>query len=110
MPNAASYGNDAVSPGEIVVLFGATFGPESLVVSRADSSGKLPGRFSDTRLLFDGVAAPILYTRVGQMGAVVPFSVGGNAATQVQYEYQGVRSNSVAGNVATKRPGLFTLE
>lgn len=109
LTNAASYRNDAVSPGEIVVLFGATFGPESLAINQADSKGKLPGLFSDTRLLFDGVAAPILYTRVGQMGAVVPFSVAGNAITQVQYEYQGVRSNSVAVNVGPTRPGLFTL-
>ena len=109
LTNAASYRNDAVSPGEIVVLFGATFGPESLAISQADPGGKLPGLFSDTRLLFDGVAAPILYTRVDQMGAIVPFSVAGNATTQVQYEYQGVRSNSVAVNVSPTRPGLFTL-
>ena len=100
LTNAASYRNDAVSPGEIIVLFGATFGPESLVISQAGADGKLPGIFSDTRLLFDGAAAPILYTRVGQMGAVVPFSVAGNATTQVQYEYQGVRSNSVTVNAA----------
>jgi endo-1,4-beta-xylanase len=110
LTNAASYRNDAVSPGEIIVLFGATFGPESLVIAQADPSGILPGLFSDTRLLFDGVAAPILYTRVGQTGAVVPFSVAGNATTQMQYEYQGVRSNSVTVNVAPTRPGLFTLD
>jgi uncharacterized protein (TIGR03437 family) len=109
LTNAASYGNDAVAPGEIVVLFGATFGPESLAVSQAGPDGKLPGLFSDTRLLFDGVAAPILYTRVGQMGAVVPFSVAGHGTTQVQYEYLGGRSNSIAVNVAPTRPGLFTL-
>jgi uncharacterized protein (TIGR03437 family) len=30
---------------------------------------------SGTRLLFDGNSAPILYAGVGQMSAVVPFSV-----------------------------------
>jgi endo-1,4-beta-xylanase len=109
LTNAASYATGAVSPGEIVVLFGATFGPASLAFNQADSSGRIPAEFSGARLLFDGVAAPILYTRVGQMAAVVPFSVTG-ATTLIQYEYQGVRSNSITMNVAPTQPGLFTLD
>lgn len=110
LTSAASYADDAVSPGEIVVLFDAGFGPASIAVPEADASGKLPSQFSDTRLLFDGVPAPILYTRVGQMSAVVPFSVAGSPTTQVQYEYRGVRSNPITVNVAATRPGIFTLD
>jgi endo-1,4-beta-xylanase len=110
LTNAASYANGAVAPGELMVLFGATFGPAVLALSQPDASGKLPSLFSDTRLLFDGVAAPILYTRVGQMAAAVPFSVAGHANTKVEYEYQGVRSNPVTVNVASTQPGIFTLD
>jgi endo-1,4-beta-xylanase len=110
MTNAASYASAAVAPGEIVVLFGPTFGPASLAVSQADSSGKLPTQLSTARLLFDGVPAPLIYATVHQVSAVVPFAVAGKPATQVQYEYQGVQSNGVTVNVAPTVPGLFTLD
>jgi len=110
LTNAASYANGAVAPGEIVVLFGATFGPAALVFSQPDANGRIPSQVSGTRLLFDGVPAPILYTRVGQTAAVVPFSVDSKATTKVEYEYQGVRSNAVTVNVASTQPGLFTLD
>lgn len=102
LTNAASYANNAVSPGEVIVLFGATFGPASLVVSQ--------DQLAATRLLFDGIAAPMLYSQVGQMSAVVPYAVDGHATAQVQYEYQGVRSDPVTVKVAPTTPGLFTLD
>lgn len=110
LTNAASYANNAFSPGEIVVLFGATFGPASLVAAQADAGGRIPAQLSGTRLLFGGVPAPILYTSVGQTAAIVPFSLAGNSTTQVQYEFQGMQSNPVAVNIAPTQPGLFTLD
>jgi endo-1,4-beta-xylanase len=110
LTNAASYANDAVSPGEIVVLFGATFGPASLIAAQADAGGRIPAQLSGARLLFSGVPAPILYASVGQASAIVPFSIAGSPATQVQYEFQGIQSNIVNVNVAPTRPGLFTLD
>jgi uncharacterized protein (TIGR03437 family) len=52
----------------------------------------------------------ILYAGVGQMSAVVPFSVAGKASTQMEYEYQGIRSNAVSVDIASTRPGIFTLD
>ncbi len=110
LTNGASYAKNAVAPGEIVVLFGATFGPASLALSQAGADGRIPSQLSDARLLFDGVPAPMLYARVGQTAAVVPFAVGNQAATKVEYEYKGVRSNAVTMNVVRTMPGLFTLD
>ena len=110
LASAASYSNAAVAPGEIVTLFGPTFGPASLAVAVPDSNSKLPTQLAGVRLLFDGLPAPLLYARVGQVSAVVPFSVSGKASTQVQYEYQGIVSNVVALNVAPAAPGIFTLD
>jgi endo-1,4-beta-xylanase len=108
--NAASYANNAVSPGEIVVLFGATFGPASFMFSQADESGKIPAQLSGTRLLFDGIPAPILYSRVGQVAAIAPFALAGHATTQVQYEYLGIPSDPATVPVAPTQPGVFTLD
>jgi uncharacterized protein (TIGR03437 family) len=100
MTNAASYAGGAVSPGEIAVLFGATSGPKSLQMGSA----------SGVRVLFDGVPGHVLYGAPGQTAAIVPFGVSGKASTQVQYEFQGVRSNTVAMQVKSATPGVFTLD
>jgi endo-1,4-beta-xylanase len=110
LANAASYASQAVAPGEVVVLFGATYGPAALAVSQPDESGHLPTEFSGTRLWFDNTPAPIVYTRVGQTAAVVPFEVANQTATQVSYEHQSVRSDSVTIPVAPTLPGIFTLD
>jgi len=110
LTNAASYAAGAVAPGEIVVFFGATFGPASLVHAQADSSSLLSTVLSRTRLLFDGVPAPMIYARVGQIAAVVPFVLAGRSTSQVQYEYMGVSSAQFPVNIAPTLPGLFTLD
>lgn len=104
--NAASYAGGAVAPGEIVVLFNATYGPPALQLPTGTPATKLGA----VRLLFDGVAAPLLYSKLGQVGAVVPFSVAGKTSTSVQYEYQGVGSNVLPVAVQTSLPGVFTLD
>jgi len=108
--NAASYAGNGASPGEIMVLFGATQGPASLTTAQADTNGKLPTILAETRLLFDGVAAPLLYAVAGQAGVIVPFGVAARQQTAMQYEYQGIRSNVVSVPVLEAKPGLFTLD
>lgn len=84
--NAASYAGGAVSPWELVVLFGATFGPATLTFGQLDDRGALPEQLASATLLFDGVPCPLLYARVGQLAAVVPNSVTGKSSVQMQYE------------------------
>ena len=110
LTNAASYATQAVAPGEVVVLFGATYGPASLAISQPDPSGRLPTAFSNTRVWFDSTPAPIVYTRIGQTAAVVPFAVAGQTTTQMSYEYRNVRSDPITLNVAPTVPGIFTLD
>jgi endo-1,4-beta-xylanase len=106
--NAASYTGGAIAPGEIVLLYGATFGPTTLTFGQADTNGFLPTECAQTRLLFDGVPAPVLYAQVGQIAAVAPFHLGGKTTTQVVYEYQGVSSAPLAVAVVPAAPGVFS--
>ena len=78
--SAASYANQAVAPGEGVLLFGASYSPASLAASRPDASGHLPTEVSNARLWFDNTPASIVCARAGQTAAVVPFA--GGAATR----------------------------
>ena len=106
--NAASFQGGAVSPGEIVTLFGSGMGPVALTGLQLDATGKVAVQVAGTRVLFDGTPAPIVYTSAGQLSVVVPYAVAGKAHTLIQVEYQGRRSNPVARPVALFRPALFT--
>lgn len=108
--NSASYQGGTVAPGEIVTLFGATFGPASLTFSQPDAGGKFPSQLAGAHVWFDGVAAPLIYARVGQTAAVVPFSTAGKQSTTVWYDYQGYASSAISLSVAPTAPGLFSLD
>lgn len=108
--NAASSRAGAVSPGEIVVVYGAGIGPAAIAVSSLDSNGRLSNLQAGTRILFDGVAAPLLYVSGGQSAAIVPYSVDGHSQTQMTVEYQGVASSPMAVPVAAAAPGIFSAD
>ncbi len=104
--SAASYGGGSVSPGEIVALFNTNPGPAALAVADF-TDGRLPTSLSGVRLLFDGIAAPLLYTVTGQTAAIAPFFLAGRSTTQMQYEYKGIQSAAVTVAVSPVHPALF---
>jgi uncharacterized protein (TIGR03437 family) len=107
--NAANYNADAVSPGEIVALFGTNMGPSSIVTLQV-SNGVVTNSAAGTQVLFDGVAAPMIYSLKGQVSAVVPYGVAGKTSTQVQVSYQGAVSNAVTMPVRAATPAIFSLD
>ena len=109
--NAANYGTDAVSPGEIVTLFGSNLGPASIVTLQlSDDKKGITNNLAGTQVLFDGVAAPMIYSVAGQVSAVVPYGVAGKSNTKVQVQYQSAASNTLTVNVQAATPGIFTLD
>ncbi len=108
--NAASFARGPISPGEIVTVFGTNFGPQVLASLSLNSSGLVDTVISNTRVLFDGVPAPMLYASSGQLSAVVPYTVRGRNSTSVQVEYLGVRSSGLVLPVSSAAPGIFTLD
>ncbi len=67
--------------------------------------GRLPTSAGETRVLFDGTPAPMIYTSAGQVSAIVPYSASGS--TRVQVEYQGTLTAPVLMPVAAAAPGIF---
>lgn len=108
--NAASYQADAVAPGEILVIFGPTYGPAALTGVQLDSNGRVPTEWANTRVFFNGVPAPIVYSKVGQVSVIVPFSVATSRTVQIEYQYKGLRSAPITMDVVPTKPGLFTLD
>ena len=108
--NAASYAGGAVAPGEIVTVFGANAGPASLLGAQLDSNRLVVSNLGGAQLLFDGVAAPLIYAEAGQLSAIVPFEVTGKTQTEIQYLYNGLASNTATVPVAPSAPGVFAAD
>jgi len=70
--NAASFLPDPIAPGELVTLFGTGFGPRQFAVSEVNANGRVSSLSTGTRVLFNGIAAPVIYAAENQVSAVVP--------------------------------------
>jgi uncharacterized protein (TIGR03437 family) len=108
--NAASFrpGPLAVAPGEIVTIFGRDLGPSDLVTARLRTPEYLDTVLAGTRVLFDGVEAPLIYAWSFQVSAVVPYGVSGKATTEMRVMYNSTSSPPIVLRVAPALPGIFT--
>jgi len=106
--NAASYAKNGVAPGEIVTLFPNNVGPATLTGTGLNAAGTVLTEVAGTRVLFDGIAAPIIYATKNQVAAVVPYELASRDSTQVQVEYNGILSIAVTVPVVSAVPGIIT--
>lgn len=107
--NAASFASaGGISPGEIFTIFGTQFGSSNLYTLRLNS-GKVDTLVAGTRVLFDGVPAPMIYVIRDQLSGIVPYSVAVKSSTNVQVEWNGARSQPVSIPVSQSAPALFTI-
>jgi uncharacterized protein (TIGR03437 family) len=109
--SAASFApsslND-ISPGEFLVIYGQSLGPATLA-SLTLNNGVVATSLGGTRVLFNGTAAPIVYTSAGQVSVIAPYNIGDFDTINVVVEYQGVQSNAVVFRVRPSNPAIFTL-
>jgi uncharacterized protein (TIGR03437 family) len=107
--NAASYATGPVSPGEIVTIFGTAIGPATAAFATTDpATGKLATSIGGVQVLFNGVAAPMIYAGATQVSAVVPYEMASVASPSVWVKYAGQTSNAYQLTTAATAPGLFT--
>jgi uncharacterized protein (TIGR03437 family) len=107
---APDHQEGPVAPGELVIVKSAGAGPKGLLGAQLDSSGRVTTSLAGTRVLFDGIAAPLAYTTDGEMMAGVPYQVAGHQSTQVVVEFDGMRSPPSTLAVTAAAPALFTLD
>ncbi len=106
--HAANYRSGVVVPGLVGLVYGSNFGPGTLAVNSAGPDGTFPTQAGGTRVLFDNIPAPMIYSVNGQASFVVPFATQQRVVTSVQVEQQGVRSAPVRVRVAPNYPVLLT--
>jgi uncharacterized protein (TIGR03437 family) len=105
--NAASYVAGAVSPGELVTIFGSGIGPAAAYASIDPSTGKLATTIGGVQVLFNGIPAPMIYASGTQVSAVVPYEMAAVANPSVWIDYAGETSNAYPLTLAATAPGLF---
>ena len=107
--NGASFAPGPVSPGTVLTVFGSNLGPQTVSGLQLDNSGHVAVSSGGTRVLINGVPAPIIYSLEGQVSAIVPFGTQTNAPAQVVVEYNGEQSPAELLSTADTSPALFTV-
>lgn len=98
-----------VAPLELVTLFGTGVGPATLTSGTLNAAGLLTTEAGGTRVLFDGLPAPVLNTSATQTSVFVPAEVAGKASVTITLERNGQPAGSATYNVSATLPGLFTV-
>jgi uncharacterized protein (TIGR03437 family) len=105
--SAASYAAGAVSPGELVTLFGTGIGPATpagMIVAGGYASTVV----ENVSIMIDGQSAPIIYVSANQITVQVPYTVTIALARPVVVDDNGVLATGAVDTTATA-PGLFAL-
>lgn len=117
--NGASYNNNAtppystgpVSPGEIVALFGQNLGPAAGAPYLLSTDGQsISNVLAGVQVLFNSIAAPLLYVSATQINAIVPMALAGSSNVSIQVIYLGTAGNTLTEPVQTANPGVFSYD
>ena len=118
--HGASFGT-GLAPGTVFSIFGLDVGPDDLAIAQPDGAG-FPTEIAGTRVLFDGLPAPLIFAGKGQASGVIPWEA--NVFTPVDATYNtvrgqvvdvilernGVRSEPRIALLGEARPAFFTLD
>jgi uncharacterized protein (TIGR03437 family) len=108
--NAASAAITAVSPGEIITIYGTELGSSAGAGVILDARGNVGTTLSETQVLFGDTPAPLTYVSRTQINAVVPYEVADAPVAAVQVKYApGGMSAPMGVPVVAATPGVFTV-
>jgi uncharacterized protein (TIGR03437 family) len=107
--HAATLLEGPVAPGQLLSIFAEGIGPVTPVSGTFGAGGILDILLSETQVLFDGRAAPLIEVRQSQIQVQVPYEVAGLAATHVEVFHAGTRKVDATLAVESSVPGIFTL-
>jgi len=106
--NAATQQPGAISPGEIITIYGTNVGPTTAVSLTLLANGKVSTNIGNTQVFFDGIAAPLIYVSATQVNLIVPYEMAGRFQTSMSITRGGVTSNAIILRVTDTAPGIFT--
>jgi uncharacterized protein (TIGR03437 family) len=108
--NAASGLPSAISPGEIISLYGTGLGTPVPQTATIPPGGGGEGAIAYTNVLINNGSIDVIYTSSGQLNAIVPSATGtsGTATIQMSAELS-IPTAIWAIPLAPAAPGIFTL-
>jgi uncharacterized protein (TIGR03437 family) len=108
--HAASFQSGPVAAGGIVTFFPAQdAGPQGAVTARLDENGRVATELAGTRVFFDDVPSPMIFTSARQLSSIVPFSMAGRTEVPFRVEFNGQVVMSGRVRIVPAAPGIFTL-
>jgi uncharacterized protein (TIGR03437 family) len=110
--NGASLQPSAVSPGEIITIFGNSIGPVSPATGTSftpTAAGTVPTTLAGASVTFNNVAAPLIFVSQSQINAIVPYEVAGQTSVPVAVTNNGTASATFTVPVVTTAPAIFSL-
>ena len=107
--NAATQQPGAVSPGEIITIYGTNVGPTTPANLTLLANGSVSTNIGGTQVFFDGIAAPLIYVSATQINLIVPYEIAGRFQTALTVTRAGGTSNAIQLRVTDTAPGIFTL-
>jgi uncharacterized protein (TIGR03437 family) len=106
--NSASYDGTAISPGELVALFGINMGPmPPLTMTENANPGFVDTSLGGVSVQIDGQAAPLIYVSATQINLQVPYEVTLGAGKSLILTY-GSGTFTFPVTIQASDPGLFT--
>ena len=108
--NAASYDGTAISPGELIAVFGTNLGPmPALTMTENTTPGFVDTALGGVSVQIDGQDAPLIYVSSTQINLQVPYEVTLGASKDVTINY-GSGAFTYPVTIQASDPGLFTLD
>jgi len=108
--NAASLQpTNTVSPGEIISIFGNNLGPTTPANFALTATGMVPTNVGGVTVMFNDVAAPILYASAAQINAIVPYEMASFSTATVTVQFGGSTSANLQVQIAATQPAIFSL-
>ncbi|MCX6604401.1 MAG: M12 family metallopeptidase [Acidobacteria bacterium] len=105
--NAASQLVVPIAPGQFLTLYGLAIGPAEPAGLALTAQGRVSTQLNDTRVLFNGIPAPLTYVSANQINCIVPYGVSEPSAT-IRVEVAGRPTNSLTFPVQAASPAFFT--
>jgi uncharacterized protein (TIGR03437 family) len=108
--NGASFLAGAVSPGELISIFGNNLGPTPGINFTPDN-GHVDTSLGGVSVTFNGVPAPLIYVGALQINAIVPYEVGMvplGSSINVLVTYNNIISAAFTAMTTATAPGIFS--
>ena len=106
--NAASSAPTSLAPGLNILIYGANMGPSTLVPYQVGANGVLLTLLVGTQVTFDGIPAPVIFTRDTLVSVMVPYEIAGRISSAMVVSYNGVPSTPLQLRVVDTAPAIYS--